>query len=229
MKKQILAMTALAAATLATAASAADLPRNNYYSQPAPGSYYNWAGWYAGAIVGYEWGKVPGTSTKPSGILGGLTGGYNWQSGQFVLGGETDLQISGADDTFAPYKFSNPWFGTLRGRAGMAWNNVLVYITGGIAYGGLKGESGALSETKTHIGWTLGPHPEPVEGRRHRASYFDKLSMRLKFLWSDFCRLTAWRGRSPSKVRGCADRPAPVAGRGPRSGSPAAPCRSCRC
>ncbi len=156
MKKQILAMTALAAATLATAASAADLPRNNYYSQPAPGSYYNWAGWYAGAIVGYEWGKVPGTSTKPSGILGGLTGGYNWQSGQFVLGGETDLQISGADDTFAPYKFSNPWFGTLRGRAGMAWNNVLVYITGGIAYGGLKGESGALSETKTHIGWTLG-------------------------------------------------------------------------
>lgn len=156
MKKQILAMTVLAAATAATAASAADLPRNNYYSQPAPGSYYKWAGWYAGAIVGYQWGDVPGTNTKPSGILGGVTGGYNWQNGQFVFGGETDLQISGADDTFAPYKFSNPWFGTLRGRAGMAWNNILVYVTGGLAYGGLKGESGALSETKTHIGWTLG-------------------------------------------------------------------------
>lgn len=156
MKKQILAMTVLAAATAATAASAADLPRNNYYSQPTPGSYYNWAGWYAGAIVGYQWGDVPGTNTKPSGVLGGLTGGYNWQNGQFVFGGETDLQISGADDTFAPYKFSNPWFGTLRGRAGMAWNNILVYVTGGLAYGGLKGESGALSETKTHIGWTLG-------------------------------------------------------------------------
>lgn len=156
MKKQILAMTVLAAATAATAASAADLPRNNYYSQPAPGSYYNWAGWYAGAMVGYQWGDVPGTNTKPSGVLGGLTGGYNWQNGQFVFGGETDLQISGADDTFAPYKFSNPWFGSLRGRAGMAWNNILVYVTGGIAYGGLKGESGALSETKTHIGWTLG-------------------------------------------------------------------------
>ncbi|HWK95033.1 MAG TPA: outer membrane protein [Pseudolabrys sp.] len=156
MKKQILAMTVLAAATAATAASAADLPRNNYYSQPAPGSYYNWGGWYAGAVVGYQWGKVPGTNTKPSGVLGGLTGGYNWQSGQFVLGGETDLQISGADDTFAPYKFSNPWFGTLRGRVGMAWNNILVYVTGGIAYGGLKGDSGALSESKTHVGWTLG-------------------------------------------------------------------------
>lgn len=156
MKKHILAMTVLAGAVVTTAASAADLPRNNYYSQPAPGSYYNWAGWYAGAIVGYQWGDVPGTSTKPSGILGGVTGGRNWQSGQFVFGGETDLQISSADDTFAPYKFENPWFGTLRGRAGMAWNNVLVFVTGGIAYGGLKGESGGLSESKTHIGWTLG-------------------------------------------------------------------------
>lgn len=156
MKKQILAITVLAAVTATSAASAADLPRNNYYSQPAPGSYYNWAGWYAGAVVGYQWGDVPGTNTKPSGILGGVTGGYNWQNGQFVFGGETDLQISGADDTFAPYKFSNPWFGTLRGRAGMAWNNILVYVTGGLAYGGLKGESGALSESKTHIGWTLG-------------------------------------------------------------------------
>lgn len=156
MKKQILAMTVLAAATAATAASAADLPRNSYYSQPAPGTYYKWAGWYAGAMVGYQWGNVPGTSTKPSGILGGLTGGYNWQSGQFVFGGETDLQISSADDTFAPYKFSNPWFGSLRGRVGMAWNNILVYVTGGLAYGGMKGESGALSETKTHAGWTLG-------------------------------------------------------------------------
>ena len=82
MKKQILAMTALAAATLATAASAADLPRNNYYSQPAPGSYYNWAGWYAGAIVGYEWGKVPGTSTPPSGVPGGLPGARERQRPQ---------------------------------------------------------------------------------------------------------------------------------------------------
>ena len=36
------------------------------------------------------------------GIAGGIQVGYNWQSGQFVFGGETDLQLSGADDTFAP-------------------------------------------------------------------------------------------------------------------------------
>lgn len=158
MKKQILALTMLAVAAATGAATAADIPRgpSPYYSQPSPGSYYNWAGWYAGAMVGYQWGDVPGTNTKPSGVLGGLTGGYNWQQGQFVFGGETDLQLSGADDTFAPYKFSNPWFGTLRGRVGMAWNNILFYGTGGLAYGGLKGESGTLSESKTHIGWTLG-------------------------------------------------------------------------
>ena len=73
-----------------------------------------------------------------------------------MFGGETDLQLSGADDTFAPYKFSNPWFGSLRGRIGMAWNNILFYGTGGLAYGGIKGESGALSESKTHVGWALG-------------------------------------------------------------------------
>ena len=62
--------------------------------------------------------RVTNNPTRPSGVAGGVQGGYNWQSGQFVFGGEADLQISGADDTFAPWKFSNPWFGTVRGRAG---------------------------------------------------------------------------------------------------------------
>jgi len=73
-----------------------------------------------------------------------------------VLGGETDIQASAADDTFAPYKFSNPWFGTLRGRAGFAINNVLLYATAGLAYGGLKAELGSLTESKTLVGWTGG-------------------------------------------------------------------------
>ncbi len=159
MKKIILAITAAGIAAAASAAVAADIPRGPtpYYSAPAgPGSYYNWAGAYAGVNVGYQWGKVTNTGTHPSGLEGGLQGGYNWQQGQFVFGGETDLQVSGADDTFAPFKFSNPWFGTLRGRAGMAMNNILFYGTLGLAYGGLKGETGGLSESKTHVGWAAG-------------------------------------------------------------------------
>ena len=47
-----------------------------------------------------------------------------------MFGLEADIQASGANDTFAPWKFSNPWFGTVRGRAGYALNNVLFYGPG---------------------------------------------------------------------------------------------------
>jgi hypothetical protein len=91
-----------------------------------------------------------------AGIAGGLTGGYQWQNQQFVFGGETDIQISGADDTKAPFKFANPWFGTLRGRAGYAMNNILFYATLGLAYGNVRADNLALSESKTTVGWTVG-------------------------------------------------------------------------
>jgi len=157
MKKAILAI-AVAAMAAAGTASAADLPRGPvpYYSSPAPVGVYNWGGFYAGVNAGYAWGKITNSSIEPSGIAGGLQGGFNWQSGQFVFGAETDIQASGADDTFAPYKFSNPWFGTLRGRAGYAVNNILVYGTLGLAYGGVKGENGGVDESKTHTGWAGG-------------------------------------------------------------------------
>lgn len=156
MKRSVLA--AAVAVLMAGAASAADLGRGPapYYAPAPMGGGYNWGGFYAGVNAGYEWGKVSNTSGNPSGLAGGIQGGYNWQNGQFVYGAETDLQLSGADDTFAPWKFSNPWFGTLRGRVGYAMNNILFYGTGGLAYGDLKGELSGLTETKTEFGWTLG-------------------------------------------------------------------------
>ena len=156
MKKKMLAIS-VAAATAAGSAAAADLPRGPapYYYPPAA-SIYNWTGLYAGLNIGYEWGKVTNSSANPSGVAGGGQLGYNWQTGQFVFGAETDIQISGADDTFAPWKFSNPWFGTLRGRVGYAVNNVLLYGTAGLAYGNLKAEVGGLDENKTLVGWTAG-------------------------------------------------------------------------
>ena len=157
MKKTILAMTVAAMAAASGAANAADLPRSAApYNSPGPAPGFNWTGPYAGINVGYDWGSVTNNTTKPSGLEGGLQAGYNWQSGQFVFGGETDLQITGADDTFAPYKFSNPWFGTLRSRGGVALNNILFYATLGLAYGGVKGEISGLTESKTHIGWAGG-------------------------------------------------------------------------
>ena len=157
MQKTIYAVAAAAIMLAAGAANAADIPRSPapYYASPAPLTY-NWIGPYVGANIGYQWATTTNNPTKPSGLEGGLQAGYNWQSGQFVFGAETDIQLSGADDTFAPWKFSNPWFGTLRGRAGVALNNILFYGTLGLAYGGVKGEIAGLAETKTHIGWTAG-------------------------------------------------------------------------
>src|SRR5207342_2417419 len=154
MKKTIMAMAI--ATTASGSAAAADLPRGPAPYYPPPASVYNWTGFYAGLNLGYEWGKVTNSNIDPSGVAGGGQIGYNWQVGQFVFGAETDLQGSAADDTFAPYKFSNPWFGTLRGRAGFAINNMLLYGTFGLAYGDLKGEFLGLDESKTLVGWTGG-------------------------------------------------------------------------
>jgi outer membrane immunogenic protein len=151
---------ALAAALLALAAgsaSAADIPPSPYVATMQAGTYY-WQGPYVGANLGYQWGSISNNSANPTGVFGGIQAGYNFQNGQFVFGGETDLQLSGSDDVFAPWKFSNPWFGTLRGRAGVALNNVMFYGTLGIAYGGLTVQStiNGVSETKSHIGWAGG-------------------------------------------------------------------------
>ena len=114
----------IAVAISAGAAAAADIQRPAYYAPAAPVApvgIYNWQGPYLGLNVGYQWGQTRNNPTAPAGITGGLQGGYNFQNGQFVFGAETDLQLSGAEDTFAPWKFSNPWWGSLRGRAGVAW------------------------------------------------------------------------------------------------------------
>jgi outer membrane immunogenic protein len=154
MKRSVLVV--LGTILMAGSAVAADIGGPVPYYSPASPAGYNWAGFYAGLNLGYEWGKVTNSNGNPSGIMGGGQIGYNWQSGQFVFGGETDLQVSAADDTFAPWKFSNPWFGTLRGRLGYAMNNILFYGTLGLAYGDLDGELSGLEETKTEVGWTAG-------------------------------------------------------------------------
>jgi outer membrane immunogenic protein len=152
-------LTAAAAALVCTpgTAFAADVMRSSpyYYGAPAPMTY-NWTGAYVGANIGYQWSSATHSDANPNGFAGGIQGGYNWQIDQLVFGMETDLQASGADDTFASWKFSNPWFGTLRARAGYAMNNVLFFGTLGMAYGGGKVEWAGVSETNVHFGWTAG-------------------------------------------------------------------------
>jgi outer membrane immunogenic protein len=146
------------AAGWAGAAQAADLSYGSRgpYTVNQPLNAFSWAGPYLGGNLGYDWGSVDHNPTKPSGFSGGVQGGYNWQSGPLVFGVEGDIQLSSADDTFAPWKFSNPWFGTVRGRVGYAFNNILFYGTGGLAFGELHADTFGLTETHTNAGWTLG-------------------------------------------------------------------------
>jgi outer membrane immunogenic protein len=158
MTKSLAGAAMLALALIAPPAWAADIPRSPApsYVNATPFGVYNWNGAYVGLNLGYQSGSVGNFGFNPSGFNGGLQGGYNWQTGQYVIGAETDLQLSSADDTFAAYKFSNPWFGTTRLRAGVAMNNILLYATAGLAYGSGKIDFGAVTETRMHVGWTAG-------------------------------------------------------------------------
>jgi outer membrane immunogenic protein len=140
MKRFVLRALTLIVAGWTTSSAAADLnyePRGAYtVNQPL--NAFSWAGPYLGGNLGYAWGSVDNNPAKPSGFSGGIQAGYNWQNGPWVFGIEGDIQATGAEETFAPWKFSNPWFGTVRGRAGYAFNNVLFYGTGGLAFGELR-------------------------------------------------------------------------------------------
>jgi len=165
------------------AGRAADLSHAPYYTPEGPLSSFSWIGPYLGGNLGYEWGSTSNNPTRPSGIAGGIQGGYNWQSGQFVFGAEADIQLAAANDTFAPWKFSNPWFGTVRGRAGYAIGSLLLYGTAGLAFGELSGQTfGLVSENHTNLGWAAGVGAE--------AAIYGRWSAKVEYLFVDLASST---------------------------------------
>lgn len=158
MRQSVRGALAVAATLVCAPAIASELTERSgaFAYAPATTSGYSWSGAFLGLNLGYQRARITSTSARPEGAAGGAQAGYNWQTGQFVFGGETDLQLSAAEDTFAAWKFSNPWFGSLRGRAGFAMNNLLFYATAGLAYGGVRATLAGFRESKSHVGWTAG-------------------------------------------------------------------------
>lgn len=141
------------------AAAAADLPRRSApmpSTVTAPVSAYNWTGIYAGVNGGYTWGDMKHYGLNPAGFIGGGQIGANYQMGQFVVGAETDLMGTSANDSAFGRKQSLNYIGTLRGRAGVAFDNVLVYGTGGMAYGKGTERLPGLKDDNTHVGYVVG-------------------------------------------------------------------------
>ncbi len=75
------------------------------------------------------------------GLFGGVQAGINWQSGSFVIGLEGDVsfvdwsnQIESDADTDEVVSSETDFVATLRGRAGFALDNLLLFGTAGLAF-----------------------------------------------------------------------------------------------
>ncbi|MHC1728165.1 MAG: outer membrane protein [Syntrophobacteraceae bacterium] len=164
---------------------------------------FNWTGPYAGLHIGYGWGgrdtnfyPLPDAATfgvssatlnpNPSGVIGGIQAGYNYQMGRWVVGIEADFSGTGmsATKTSSPILGTNgtpipgggtlsshqsiDWFGTLRPRVGYTVTpSVLIYGTGGLAYGSVSSSANTdlrpllpiyypASSSTTEVGWAAG-------------------------------------------------------------------------
>jgi outer membrane immunogenic protein len=135
-----------------------------------------------------------GGSNNGGWIIGGQAG-YNYQWGAWVLGAETDLDwtslkrdvnfisapFAGAGvpagllgDTLSVHARANlDWIGTTRARLGFVVtpdNRLMIYGTGGVAYGGgssnfsvfdaTRGIAWAGNPSSSRVGWTLGAGAE---------------------------------------------------------------------
>lgn len=176
MKRIVLAATA--AVLTACGASAADMAPG--YAKAPVATVYDWTGFYVGGSVGGGWQRsATAYSSDPSyglgpilyifalangvqassltqngsGVLGGVTLGYNWQRSAVVVGVEGDWSwsgIKGTNSVAPPAAFFFPllttttetrtdWLATLRGRLGvLVAPQTLLFATGGLAIGDIK-------------------------------------------------------------------------------------------
>jgi outer membrane immunogenic protein len=187
MRKFLLASSAIAALMVAAPAGAADMPVKARPLPPPPPPCAQFGGFYLGAHIGvvnvkrettdidFLWNGAT-TATTGSGAAGGIQGGYNWQARCAVWGFELDA--SWARDNNRDFHSNFPGFdfflhrelksfGTLRTRTGLVVDNVLLYVTGGLAWARINNSLSVdnlnnafpaltASNDATRWGWTVG-------------------------------------------------------------------------
>jgi outer membrane immunogenic protein len=132
------------------------------------------------------------TSSSPQGVIGGAHIGYNLQIAQWVAGLEGTVDgTSIGKSVFDPIssitaRTREPIQGSIRARAGVAWDRFLVYATGGAAFTGIKDTysvPGASEDiSKTRSGWTVGGGLE--------YALTNNWSVRAEYRYSDFGHYT---------------------------------------
>lgn len=186
MRKLLAAVGVMGALVMSAPSSAAELGQIS-----GPGATHMWGGFYAGVNAGYGWGthKWPDfdKSYSADGALAGGTFGFNIDSGDWIFGFEMDYDWTGMNGSETGYPYGRQYpetrhvktdletLGTARVRAGYdvgdATNPLLLYLTGGLAFGNVKA---SLSETycgdgcttysgsdrHVRFGWTYGAGAE---------------------------------------------------------------------
>ena len=116
------------------------------------------------------------TVNSQTGAAAGVEVGYDWQSRYFVYGVAADWtwtnlkhtsnkNAAATSVTRSAFQSEVNWLASFRGRMGLAVDDTLVYVTGGLALGGIKdanifcdsagcGNYGAVD--KTAVGWVAG-------------------------------------------------------------------------
>ncbi|MEJ2118728.1 MAG: porin family protein [Alphaproteobacteria bacterium] len=162
LKMALLSATCLIGAGAFSAANAADIyePRGvSMKDAPAYSPVENWRGFYIGANAGWashddddvsycyggqtnhKCGRIDGDR---SGWLAGVHAGYNWQKQDVVFGIEGDIDAGDNLDYLA----------SVRGRAGLAIDRSLIYVTAGVAFAGFGDDDIFADDTQT--GWVVG-------------------------------------------------------------------------
>lgn len=162
------------------AATAADLPVPQAPAPVAPVAYapaaiFSWTGLYIGGHVGGGFGGsswsdpftgANNTFSSGAGFLGGAQVGGNLQFNILVLGVEGDfsysgLKGSGTDSIGDTINTNTNWTSTVTGRVGAAFDRLLIYGKGGVAFA--RDQSGftdlagnGVSNAFMRTGWTAG-------------------------------------------------------------------------
>jgi outer membrane immunogenic protein len=150
-----LLLSGIALGVLVAPVAAADLAP----SFKAPTPVYTWTGAYIGGHAGGAFGGedaanpaigTPVTySTNPSGFLGGVQAGYNYQfAPNFLVGAEADMSWSAASGNYnfittladsvtnvsGIFNSNQNWYSTAAGRVGYVIGNYMLYAKGGGAW-----------------------------------------------------------------------------------------------
>ena len=144
-----------------------------------------------------------GRSTRASGATGGFQAGYNYQFGAAVAGVELDWEYFKRTSSLGPNvgissiipllvsnEVASTWLATIRGRLGFAWDRLLLYGTGGVAFTDVRytqtvttsllitGATVVNVVTETKSGVTVGGGAE--------YALWNNLTLRAEYLYAQF-------------------------------------------